>query len=112
METTTRTDAEVQRTVLQELQWTPDVDDAGIGVAVEDGTVALSGEVDSYSERLAAKHAALRVRGVSAVIDNLTVHSKSSPRPILPRKSSERCARRATSREMSKPWSMRTTSHS
>lgn len=64
METTTRTDADVQRTVLQELQWTPDVDDAGIGVAVEDGTVALSGEVDSYSERLAVKHAALRVRGV------------------------------------------------
>ncbi len=28
--------------VQQELEWTPDVDSAGIGVAVEDGTVALS----------------------------------------------------------------------
>ena len=68
-------DRDIQRTVLQELQWTPDVEDAGIGVAVEEGTVALSGEVDSFSERLAATHAALRVRGVTAVIDDLVVRS-------------------------------------
>lgn len=75
--TTTRTDQEIQTAVQDELEWTPDVDSAGIGVAVEDGAVSLSGEVDNYSERLAAKRAALRVRGVTAVVDDLTVHPGS-----------------------------------
>lgn len=74
----THSDLDVQTAVQDELQWTPDVDAAGIGVAVEDGTVALSGEVDTYSERLAAKHAALRVQGVTAVVDGLTVHPKAT----------------------------------
>lgn len=71
-------DLDVQTLVSDELAWTPEVDAAGIGVAVEDGTVTLSGEVDTYAERLAAKHAALRVRGVRAVVDNLSVHPKTA----------------------------------
>ena len=66
-------DRDVQRAVSQELQWTPGLDDAAIGVAVTDGAVALSGEVNSYSERLTVKHAALRVRGVSTVVDDMIV---------------------------------------
>lgn len=66
-------DRDVQRAVSQELQWTPGLDDASIGVAVKDGAVALSGEVNSYSERPAVKHAALRVRGVSTVVDDIVV---------------------------------------
>ena len=76
--TVTRSDHEIQTAVQDELEWTPDVDAAGVGVAVEDGTVTLSGEVDDYSERRAAKRAALRVRGVSTVVDDLRVHPKSS----------------------------------
>ena len=76
--TTVDTDYDVQTAVQDELDWTPDVDAAGIGVAVEAGTVSLSGEVDNYAELLAAKRAALRVRGVNAVVDNLTVHPNSS----------------------------------
>ncbi len=76
--TPTRSDQDIQTSVQDELEWTPDVDAAGIGVAVEDGTVSLSGEVDSYSEGLAAKRAALRVRGVSTVVDNLVVHPEST----------------------------------
>lgn len=72
-----RSDQDIQTAVQDELEWTPDVDAAGIGVAVEDGAVSLSGEVDDYSERLAAKRAALRVRGVTAVVDDLIVHPKS-----------------------------------
>lgn len=72
-----RTDQEIQAAVQDELDWTPDVDNAGIGVAVEDGTVSLSGEVDTYAEYLAAKRAALRVRGVRAVVDQLVVHPRS-----------------------------------
>lgn len=74
----TDTDLDVQTLVMDELDWTPDVDAAGIGVAVVDGIVTLSGEVGSYVERLAAKKAARRVRGVRTVVDDLTVHPKSA----------------------------------
>lgn len=75
--TLVRTDHDIQTAVQDELEWTPDVDAAGIGVAVEAGTVSLSGEVDSYAEQVAAARAALRVRGVTAVVDNLAVHPKN-----------------------------------
>lgn len=45
-------DHEIQAAVQDELEWTPEVDAAGIGVAVEDGCVSLSGEVDSYVARV------------------------------------------------------------
>jgi osmotically-inducible protein OsmY len=69
-------DLDVQSLVYDELEWTPEVDAAGIGVAVDGGAVTLSGEVESYAERLAANRAAFRVRGVRAVVDNITVHPK------------------------------------
>lgn len=74
----TDTDYDVQTAVQDELDWTPDVDAAGIGVAVDGGTVSLSGEVDNYAELMAAKRAALRVHGVNAVVNNLTVHPNSN----------------------------------
>jgi osmotically-inducible protein OsmY len=70
-------DRDIRSAVEAELEWTPDVDGAGIGVAVDDGVVSLSGEVDSFAERIAAKRAALRVRGVTTVIDDLRVHPDS-----------------------------------
>lgn len=73
-----RSDHDIQTAVQEELDWTPEVDAAGIGVAVEDGAVTLTGEVDQHSERLAAMRAARRVRGVSTVVDALTVHPKSA----------------------------------
>lgn len=42
-----------------------------IDVKVEDGTVTLSGKVDSAAERDAARGAAWATRGVTAVVDNL-----------------------------------------
>ncbi|MES1169155.1 MAG: BON domain-containing protein, partial [Leifsonia sp.] len=72
-----QSDQDIQTAVRDELEWTPDVDASGIGVAVADGTVSLSGEVADYSERVAATRAALRVRGVTAVVDDLAVHPRS-----------------------------------
>ncbi|MGN6325992.1 BON domain-containing protein [Pseudolysinimonas sp.] len=71
-------DHDIQVAVQDELQWTPEVEAAGIGVAVDDGTVTLSGETDSYAERVAAMHAALRVRGVRAVVDEMIVHPRNA----------------------------------
>ncbi|MDT5339150.1 MAG: hypothetical protein QOD90_4655 [Mycobacterium sp.] len=75
---TTRTDRQIQAAVEGELEWTPEVDPAGIGVAVTGGVVSLSGEVDTYAERSAANNAALRVRDVTAVVNGVTVHSDSA----------------------------------
>jgi len=44
-----------------------------IGVTAHEGTVTLTGKVDSYAERSAARGAAWSAPGVHAVVDNLTV---------------------------------------
>lgn len=72
--TATRSDQDIQTAVQDELDWTSEVDAAAIGVAVDGGVVALSGQVEHYSARIAAKHAALRVHGVTAIMDNVSVH--------------------------------------
>lgn len=67
------TDHELKDVIEQELEWAPNVNADRVGVTVHDGTVTLSGEVDSYPEKLAATKAALRVRGVTALADELSV---------------------------------------
>lgn len=78
--TAKRSDEDLKTAVQAELEWTPDVNAPGIGVAVTSGAVTLSGEVDDYYVRAAVKQAALRVRGVVAVVDDLSVHHRG----ILP----------------------------
>ena len=68
-----KTDAQLQRDVLNELEWESRVDHAHIGVAVKDGVVTLTGQVSSYGERYEAVKAAKRVYGVTGVADDLTV---------------------------------------
>jgi len=68
-----KTDKELQRDVLQELEWEPSVDPAHIGVSVQDGVVTVSGHVTSYWEKYAAEKAAKRVYGVRAVANELDV---------------------------------------
>ena len=61
--TPTRTDEQIQRDVLNELEWDARLQPNEIGVAVKDGIVTLSGWVDSLVKKWAAEEAALRVRG-------------------------------------------------
>ena len=70
------TDIELKQAVIDELNWLPYLNSVKIGVAVDDGAVMLSGEVDSYPEKLQAEHAAMRVRGVTAIAEELTVRGK------------------------------------
>jgi len=70
------TDPELKTAVIDELSWLPYLNSTKIGVAVNDGAVMLSGEVDSYPEKLQAEHAAMRVRGVTAIAEELTVRGK------------------------------------
>ncbi|MBM7502972.1 BON domain-containing protein [Agromyces aurantiacus] len=75
------TDDEIQRWVEEELEWTPGLDSAGIGVSVVDGAVRLSGEVGDLSDRADAIRAAERVQGVTTVIDDLEVTVRGSREP-------------------------------
>jgi osmotically-inducible protein OsmY len=70
---TRQTDAELQQNVMNELKWEPTIQAAEVGVAVEDGVVTLSGNVDSYGKKWAADRAAKRVYGVKAVTDEIKV---------------------------------------
>jgi osmotically-inducible protein OsmY len=56
-----KTDSEIQKDVIAELDWQPSVDATRIGVAVDDAVVTLSGSVGSYAEKYDAEHAAQRV---------------------------------------------------
>ncbi len=66
-------DEQLQRDVLDELEWEPSVNAARIGVAVKDGIVTLTGHVPSLAEKHAAERAAKRVYGVRAVANELDV---------------------------------------
>ncbi|HEX8725472.1 MAG TPA: BON domain-containing protein [Gemmatimonadaceae bacterium] len=68
-----KTDMQLQRDVIEELAWQPNVREAEIGVAVKNGVVTLSGFVESYAQKYAAARAAERVHGVRAVADDLSV---------------------------------------
>jgi osmotically-inducible protein OsmY len=76
--TKTRSDTEIQKDVLAELQWDPRVHTTEIGVAVKDGVVTLTGSIDSFTKKWAAEQAAHRVRGVVAVANDIEVHLPSS----------------------------------
>ncbi|WP_123312716.1 BON domain-containing protein [Curtobacterium sp. JUb34] len=68
-----RPDADVKSDVEEELDWTPGLEAAGIGVAVEHGVGTLTGQVGSHAERVQAGRAALRVTGVRGLAEELGV---------------------------------------
>jgi osmotically-inducible protein OsmY len=74
------TDRKIQSDVQSELGWEPSIDEAKIGVAVDKGVVTLSGEVATFAEKYQAENAALRVRGVHAVANELLVETKAPQR--------------------------------
>ncbi len=67
------TDLQVRDAVLQELEYEPMVNPAGIGVAVEEGVVTLNGTVESCVGKLAAERAVKRVFPVRGVVNHLVV---------------------------------------
>lgn len=67
-------DHQLKESITEELAWTPSVNADRIGVAITDGAVTLSGEVRTYPEKEAALRATMRVRGVTALADEIVVH--------------------------------------
>jgi osmotically-inducible protein OsmY len=74
----TQTDEQIQRDVLAELKWDARVLPNEIGVSVKNGVVLLTGHIDSFYKKWAAEESARRVRGVTAVANDLEVKLPSS----------------------------------
>jgi osmotically-inducible protein OsmY len=66
-------DKQLKQAVLEELKWEPSVNAAHIGVTTKDGVVTLMGSVESYAEKHGAETAALRVKDVKAVAEEIEV---------------------------------------
>ena len=68
-----KTDSEIKQDILDELAWQPNIDETQIGVIVEDGVVTLTGIVNEFSKKVAAKKAVKSVVGVKAIAEDIEV---------------------------------------
>ncbi len=76
------TDEKIKKDVVDQLFWDGRVDSSEIQVAVSEGAVTLSGNVQSFAARQAAESDALSIPGVVALKNLLTVkYPKTTPVP-------------------------------
>src|SRR5258708_1131429 len=68
-----RTDSEIERDVVEELKWNPDLDSTDIAVTVKDGVVTLAGSVKSYVDKSEGEVGAKGVGGGVAVGNDIAV---------------------------------------
>lgn len=72
-----KTDAELKRDVMSELEWDPSIDATHVGVAVRDGVVTLTGHLETFAEKYAIEKAVQRVAGVRAIAVEVDVKLES-----------------------------------
>jgi len=68
-----KSDNDIRKAVLRELEWDPHTSDAVIDVEVAGGVVTLVGTVTGWAKKVAAQEAAHRVRGVLDVANDLQI---------------------------------------
>jgi osmotically-inducible protein OsmY len=73
-----KSNQELQTDVQNAIKWEPLLHAAEIGVAVKDGIVSLTGEVNSYTKKMEAENAAKRVIGVKALVEGIKVKFPSA----------------------------------
>jgi osmotically-inducible protein OsmY len=64
---------ELQKRVLEALDWEPGLDAKEIGVAASEGVVSLTGIVRSYADRFTAERVVKRLNGVKGLANDLEV---------------------------------------
>lgn len=64
---------ELQKKVLEALDWEPSLDASRIGVAASGGVVTLTGQVQSYADRWTAERVVKQLFGVKALANDLEV---------------------------------------
>jgi osmotically-inducible protein OsmY len=68
-----KTDEQIRQDVIDELTWEPTLKSSEIGVAVKDGIVTLSGQVDTYTKKIEAEKAVKRVKEVKGIAEDIIV---------------------------------------
>lgn len=68
-----KSDNQIQKDVMEELKWQPELNSSEIGVAVKNGVVILSGQVDTFSKKLAAERATKKITGVKAIAEDIQI---------------------------------------
>lgn len=69
-----KTDIQIQKDVMDELKWDPSLNSTEIGVTVKNGIVTLSGQVNSYTKKVAAEKDARKISGVKAIAEDIQLH--------------------------------------
>jgi len=67
----------LQHDVLSELEWDPSVNATKIGVTADNGVVTLTGHVSTYAEKWSAENVTKRVKGVTAIANEIDVRLAS-----------------------------------
>ncbi len=75
-----KNNSELQKAVQNSIKREPLLHAAEIGDIVKDGVVSLTGEVDSYAEKIEGENATKKVTGVKAVVENVKVNFPHSCR--------------------------------
>lgn len=68
-----KTNADLQKDVQESISWEPLLQAAEISVTAKDGVITLSGTVDSFAKKSEAEEAARRVKGVMAVVEQISI---------------------------------------
>lgn len=66
-------DLSLRQSIMDELEFQPDIDAANIGVTVDNGVVTLTGHVKSYAQKISAERAVKSIKGVRAVAEEIQV---------------------------------------
>ena len=75
----TRSDQQIKKDIVDDLYGDNRIDASKISVTVENGIVSLAGEVPTYGDLSVARAAALRIGGVTDLVDNLRVAYVTPP---------------------------------
>jgi len=68
-----KTDAQLRKDIIDELDWDPSVNATHVGVAVDRGVVTLTGHIETYAEKAAIERVLQRIQGVAAIALELDV---------------------------------------
>jgi osmotically-inducible protein OsmY len=68
-----KSDIQIKKDVTDQLKWDEILIDCEIRVAVKNGIVTLSGEVDSYAKKIAAENATKKIAGVKAIAEEIEI---------------------------------------
>jgi osmotically-inducible protein OsmY len=68
-----KTNSQLQKDVLDQIEWEPATAAAQIAVTADNGVVTLTGSVATYAQKWAVDRAALRVEGVKGIASEISI---------------------------------------